>query len=88
MKYLIQKLYGFKGGENMAYQFFMGFEISKVIFTFFLTEPYIFFIINRKNVKFQIKKKGITIYTAKTNLLFDKIFSQENSLIYNTIWLP
>ena len=41
----------------MAYQFFVGFEISKVIFIFFfLIEPYIYFIINRKNIKFQVKK--------------------------------
>ena len=42
----------------MMYQFFVGFEISKVIFIFFffLIEPYIYFIINRKNIKFQVKK--------------------------------
>lgn len=40
----------------MAYQFFVGFEISNVIFILFLIEPYIFLIINRKNIKFRVKK--------------------------------
>ena len=47
---LIQKLYGFKGGKIWRINFLhvlRSFEISQFIF--------IFFVIHRKNIKFQVK---------------------------------
>ena len=45
------------------------FEISKVIFISFFTGPYIFLVINRKNVEFQVKKRYYVL-----NLIVEEIF--------------
>ena len=47
--------------REAKYKFFVGFEVSKVIFIFFLIGSYILFITNRKNIKLQVKKSHFTI---------------------------
>ena len=48
----------------MAYEFFVHFEIFRVIFTF-LIGPYISFIINRKNIKFQVIKENLRQFVSR-----------------------
>ena len=50
---MIEKLYDFKEGfeQNIVYRFFCGFQnFRDHLHFFFLIGPYIFFIVNRKNI--------------------------------------
>ena len=50
----------FQGRQNMAYQFFVYVEEFKSS-VFSLIGPYIFSIISRKNIKFQVKRYQLTL---------------------------
>ena len=86
---LIQILYSFKGDKTWQINFLCvceGFQNFQGHLHFFLFGPYIFFVIDRKNIQFQVRKKVqilvyilCIVYNLKFRLLTNKNKSQNRS---------